>query len=137
MGINRDKIPYYFWFIQHKFWVCFLVIVLFCFLFLLCIQILLDSYFTHVMFLFLFVLFHNLNLEIVLPMFSFWFKKSYKFGHLHAYDKIHGKWCPTNFKKLSCIIIVTLFDLWIYRYRRNGIYCGCILTFKPYYYYTS
>jgi hypothetical protein len=53
------------------------------------------------MFLFLFVLFHNLNLEISLPLFSFWFKKSYKFGHFHACDKIHGKLCPTNFFKLQ------------------------------------
>jgi hypothetical protein len=42
------------------------------FLFPSCNKILLESCFTHVVFLFLFFLFHNLNLELGLPLFLSW-----------------------------------------------------------------
>jgi len=59
---------------------------------------LLDTCFTCVMF--LFVLLHDLNLEIGLPLFSFWFKKSCNPGCFHVHD---------NFNKLpSCLFFIFL-----------------------------
>jgi hypothetical protein len=72
MGTNKSKIPHYLlicstpflgMFSYHNF-----------VLFILCNKILLDSSYAHVVFLFLFFLFHDLNLELGLPLFSFWVK---------------------------------------------------------------
>jgi hypothetical protein len=41
-------------------------------MFLPCKKILIDSYFIHVVFLFLFFLFHDLDLKLSLPLFSSW-----------------------------------------------------------------
>jgi hypothetical protein len=52
-----------------------------------CNKILLDICLTHVMLLFLFFLFRDLNLELSLPKFLFWFRKLCRFGCFHAHDK--------------------------------------------------
>ncbi len=54
------------------------------FLFHFCNNILLNSCFTLVVF--LFFSFHDLDLGLSLPLFSFWFGKSCKVGCFHAYD---------------------------------------------------
>ncbi len=69
-SINRGRIPHYLFknstsilgmFFCHKFVPLFI-----------CNKILLDYFFTHVVFLFFFFLSHDLNLELGLPLFSFW-----------------------------------------------------------------
>ncbi len=55
-----------------------------------------DSYFACAIFLFLFILFHNLDLEIGLPLFSFWFRKPCRFCSFCVYDtilKVYKKVC--------------------------------------------
>jgi len=66
------------------------------FLLFFCNKILLNFCFACVVFLFLFVLFHNLDLNIGLPLFLFWFKKSCRFDCFCAHDK-----CNLG---LSCIL---------------------------------
>ncbi len=61
--VYRSRIPHYLFSIQHQFWVCFLVTTLFCFFFFGNI-ILLNFCFACVMFLLLFFLFHDLDLEL-------------------------------------------------------------------------
>jgi hypothetical protein len=48
----------------------------------------LNFYLAHVMFLFLFFLFCDLNLDLNMPLIPFWFRKSCKFGCFHACDII-------------------------------------------------
>jgi hypothetical protein len=49
-------------------------------------KVLLDFCLAHVVFLFVFFLFRDLNLELSMLMFSFWFKKSYR---LYCFVSIH------------------------------------------------
>jgi hypothetical protein len=79
MGINKGRIPHYFQFIQHQFWVFFLSQP--CFIHISLLQYcLLDSYLAHVMFLFLFLLFHNLDVKLNMLVFSSWFRKFSRLG---------------------------------------------------------
>jgi len=63
----------------------YIFLSLFCFWFLLCNKIWLDCCFVHVMFLSLFFLFHNLNLELGLFLLSFWLENPVD-GCFCAYD---------------------------------------------------
>jgi hypothetical protein len=83
MGINIGKNLHYLWSFQHQSWVNFLVIVLFYFFFTIKSCWILIF---HVVFLLLFFLFHNLNLELGLPFVLVWGRKFYSLGCFHAHD---------------------------------------------------
>jgi len=78
-GINKNRITNYCWYVQHKFGVHFLVIILFCF-FHFYNKMFLNFCLTLIMFLFLFFLFHNLDLGSCGPCFYFGFKNLVNLG---------------------------------------------------------
>ncbi len=75
--------------------------IIFIFLFIFCNKILLDSYFTCVTFLFLFVLFHNLDLELGLVLDLV--QKSCSIGYFHVCDNFNLRYCCHSLP-LCCFI---------------------------------
>jgi hypothetical protein len=78
MDLNKCKILDYLQFVQHQFLVHFLVTTLFYYYFVITIKSSWIIFFAHVVLFFLFFLFPNLDLEVSMPLFFFWFKKPYK-----------------------------------------------------------
>jgi len=81
IGINKNKNLHYLWFVQHQSWVRFLVIILFHLFFAIKSCWILVF---HVVFLFLFFLFHNLDLDLGMPFTLVWGRRSYSLGFFVA-----------------------------------------------------
>jgi hypothetical protein len=77
MDINSNNFFHYLQFVQHYFLGTFSCHNFVLLLFHSCNKILLKFCFVLVI---LLLLFHDLNLRLGLPLFSFWFLKSHKFG---------------------------------------------------------